>query len=128
MRKRYFIFRHLVFMSDSSPPSLCHLSDPQSPPPTSPSLFIIFLSAAVVPPSTLTHTDSPLIGRLPQVAVEPRRAPQKRRLMGSALVSSHCDRKKKPKNKKKPNTPRPATNQVEVLILFYPDESSVAGT
>lgn len=46
-------------------------------------------------PLFLTHACSPLIGRLPQVAVELGRAPQKRSLRASTLVSSRCDRKKK---------------------------------
>lgn len=51
-------------------------------------------------PPSVTHAHSPLIGRLPQVAVELGRAPQKRRLRASALASSRCDRG----GKKKANT------------------------
>lgn len=43
-------------------------------------------------PPSVTHAHSPLIGRLPQVAVKLGRAPQKRRLRASALASSRCDR------------------------------------
>ena len=59
----------------------------------------IFIS---VMPSSLTHPSSPLIGRIPQVAAEPRRAPQKRRLMGSAVPSVHFLSKKQKKNTIKP--------------------------
>lgn len=63
------------------PPCLSCAVSPNCPPPLLP-LF-------------LTHACSPLIGRLPQVAVELGRAPQKRSLRASSLVSSRCDRKKK---------------------------------
>lgn len=42
--------------------------------------------------SVVTSSRSPLVGRVPQVAVEPRRAPQKRRLMGSTGLPSRCDK------------------------------------
>lgn len=47
-------------------------------------------SFTVVPWHDIVSSSSPLIGRVPQVAVKPRRAPQKRRLMGSTDLSSCC--------------------------------------
>lgn len=80
-----------------------------APPPFSPLFF--------------THACSPLIGRLPQVAVELGRAPQKRSLRSSTsiLVSSRCDRKKK-QTKKHPtmthDDDKTCPNQVEIFIVI----------
>lgn len=85
-------------------------SSPPAPPPFSPLFF--------------THACSPLIGRLPQVAVELGRAPQKRSLRASTsmLVSSRCDRKKKTKTKKHPTMThgddKTCPNQVEIFIVI----------
>lgn len=82
-------------------------------------------------PPSVTHAHSPLIGRLPQVAVKLGRAPQKRRLRASALASSRCDRGKKKKQTHNNDTRRrqdllqPSRH---LLISFHPDESSVAGS
>lgn len=91
-----------------SPSLLCRLPEPSSPP------------APLLPPfrpPSVTHAHSPLIGRLPQVAVELGRAPQKRRLRASALASSRCDKGEK-KNSKHTTTThddgKTCSNQVDI--------------
>ena len=87
--------------SGSSPSLLCHLSCHSLP-------AFCNANCAIAPPlwchrPSFTPALLSLVG-FPQVAAKPRRAPQKRRLTGSTVVSSH--RK------------RPALHQVEIIVLF----------
>lgn len=123
------MFHHLKSMSLLkmekelfSPSLLCRLPEPSSPPPLLPPFR----------PPSVTHAHSPLIGRLPQVAVELGRAPQKRRLRASALASSRCDRGKKKRKQTHNNDTRRRQDLLQpsrhLLISFHPDESPVAGS
>lgn len=119
------MFHHLKSMSCCrwekelvSPSLLYRLPEPSpSPPPP-------------FRPPSVTHAHSPLIGRLPQVAVELGRAPQKRRLRASALASSRCDRGEKKQTHNNDTRRRQDLLQPSrhLLISFHPDESSVAGS
>lgn len=112
--KKYFLQNFLPFkinemlkMETLSPGLSCAVSPNCPTPPPSRPVY-------------LTHACSPLIGRLPQVAVELGRAPQKRSLRASALASSRCDRKT---NKKKHptvmhNDGKTCPNQVQISIFI----------